>query len=80
MKTTRNISDVELIFPPPALCTDNGVMIAWAAVEKFNLGVSDVIDGPDVHPRWPMGQAISEYGPKLENMLKLLKKQDRFNA
>jgi hypothetical protein len=34
-----------LIFPPPALCTDNGVMVAWAGIEKINLGISDSIDG-----------------------------------
>ena len=24
--------------PPPRLCTDNGVMVAWAAVEELRLG------------------------------------------
>ena len=28
----------KLIFPPPQLCTDNGVMAAWAGIEKLNLG------------------------------------------
>lgn len=26
---------LELVCPPPRLCTDNGVMIAWAGVERF---------------------------------------------
>lgn len=25
-----------LIVPPPRLCTDNGIMIAWNGIEKFN--------------------------------------------
>jgi len=29
---------MKLIFPPPALCTDNGVMAAWAGIEKLNAG------------------------------------------
>lgn len=33
-----------LIFPPPPLCTDNGVMSAWAGVERLLLGGSDLID------------------------------------
>ena len=27
-----------LIIPPPALCTDNGAMIAWAGAERLALG------------------------------------------
>ena len=33
-----------LVVPHPRLCTDNGVMVAWAAVEKAQLGFSDVVD------------------------------------
>ena len=32
------IKTMKLIFPPPQLCTDNGVMAAWAGIEKLNLG------------------------------------------
>jgi hypothetical protein len=63
-----------VVFPPPALCTDNGVMVAWAAIEKLNLGISDSIAGHDVFPRWPIGQPILEYGAELENMLRPVKK------
>lgn len=43
----------ELIVPPPALCTDNGAMVAWAGAERFALGA---LDGFDVaaRPRWPL--------------------------
>ena len=37
-----------LIMPPPALCTDNGAMIAWAGAERLALGL---IDGMDAAPR-----------------------------
>lgn len=42
-----------LVVPPPRLCTDNGVMVAWAAIEKLRLGFSDVIEEQDVFARWP---------------------------
>lgn len=44
---------VMLTVPPPSLCTDNGVMIAWAGAERLALGLSDALD---VAPRarWPL--------------------------
>src|SRR5271163_2497383 len=44
-----------LVAPPPALCTDNGAMIAWAGAERLALGLTD---GLDVAPRarWPLDQ------------------------
>jgi len=41
--------DVELFCPPPSLCTDNGVMIAWAAHELQKYGVMP--EGYDVIAR-----------------------------
>lgn len=44
-----------LIFaaPPIRLCTDNGVMIAWAGLERFQKGfVTDLDFKP--RPRWPL--------------------------
>ena len=34
----------ELVCPPLELCTDNGVMIAWAGVEKLRLGTGFAYD------------------------------------
>lgn len=48
----------KLVVPPPRLCTDNGVMVAWAAIEKLKEGYSDVIEGQDVLARWPLGQPV----------------------
>jgi N6-L-threonylcarbamoyladenine synthase len=33
-----------LIIPPPALCTDNGAMIAWAGAERLSVGLTDTMD------------------------------------
>jgi N6-L-threonylcarbamoyladenine synthase len=40
-----------LIIPPPALCTDNGAMIAWAGAERLALGITDGMDAPP-RARW----------------------------
>ena len=43
----------DLIAPPPALCTDNAAMIAWAGLERYRLGADDPLDFP-ARPRWPL--------------------------
>ena len=49
---------MKLIFPPVKLCTDNGVMAAWAGIEKFNLGISNNKEGQEVLAKWPLGVPI----------------------
>lgn len=44
--------------PPPKLCTDNGVMVAWAGMERFRLGLIDPLDSP-ARPRWPLEEVRS---------------------
>ena len=44
---------LDFVAPPPALCTDNGAMIAWAGLERLRLGLTDALDAP-VRPRWPL--------------------------
>jgi N6-L-threonylcarbamoyladenine synthase len=50
--------------PPPALCTDNGAMIAWAGAERLAL---DLVDTMDASPRarWRLDE--SENSPQLAN-------------
>jgi N6-L-threonylcarbamoyladenine synthase len=43
----------ELIIPPPALCTDNGAMIAWAGAERLALGAVGGLAFA-ARPRWPL--------------------------
>jgi N6-L-threonylcarbamoyladenine synthase len=40
-----------LIIPPPALCTDNGAMIAWAGAERLAIGLTDTMDAAP-RARW----------------------------
>ena len=47
---TKGFSQVA---PPPALCTDNGAMIAWAGVERLRLGLTDGLDIA-ARARWPL--------------------------
>ena len=39
--------------PPPALCTDNGAMVAWAGIERLRAGLRDGLDAP-ARARWPL--------------------------
>jgi hypothetical protein len=57
--TQEEVKTIPLIFPPPKLCTDNGVMIAWAGVEKLLLGISNGIEDQEPLPRWPLGIPIT---------------------
>jgi N6-L-threonylcarbamoyladenine synthase len=45
------------VVPPLELCTDNAVMIAWAGVERLQLGLTDSL-GFKPRPRWPLDQAV----------------------
>lgn len=46
---------VRLVAPPPALCTDNGAMIAYAGLERLEAGHRDGMDVP-VRARWPLDE------------------------
>ena len=46
-----------LVVPPPRLCTDNGVMVGWAAVEAIRAGTSHAPEEQGVRARWPLGRA-----------------------
>ncbi len=45
------------VFPDPSLCTDNGAMVAWAAVERIGCGLEP---GPlPVRARWPLDDSAA---------------------
>ena len=48
-------SGTVLVAPPPALCTDNGAMIAWAGAERLALGLTDSLDTAP-RARWPLDE------------------------
>lgn len=59
---------LQLVSPPPSLCTDNGVMIAWTGIEHFVAGrfedppAADESDDMqyELRPRWPLGEEYSK--------------------
>jgi N6-L-threonylcarbamoyladenine synthase len=44
---------LSFLAPPKELCTDNGAMIAWAGLERFQKGYMDGLDFKP-RPRWPL--------------------------
>src|SRR5271154_3261865 len=46
---------ITLVAPPPALCTDNGAMIAWAGAERLALGLTDSL-ATAPRARWPLAE------------------------
>ena len=42
-----------LTVPAPELCTDNGVMVAWAGIERLRMGLTDALDVA-ARARWPL--------------------------
>lgn len=60
----REIAEAEgaqLIVPPMALCTDNGVMVAWAGAERLALGGKDPLSVM-ARARWPLDDADMKIG------------------
>ncbi len=46
----------EMKVPPPKLCTDNAAMVAWAGIERAQLGLFDPLN-VTARARWPLCEA-----------------------
>ncbi|EAU91347.1 glycoprotease [Coprinopsis cinerea okayama7 len=50
---------IQAVFPPPNLCTDNAVMIAWASMHRFLAGESDSYD-LNLRAKWSIEDLASK--------------------
>ena len=55
LKNLAEKNDLEFAAPPIRFCTDNGVMVAWAGLERFRLGYTSPLDFKP-RPRWPLDE------------------------
>lgn len=53
LETCAQKKSIGLVTPPINLCTDNGAMIAWAGMERLQLGLVGSLDFAP-RPRWPL--------------------------
>ncbi|XP_061464207.1 tRNA N6-adenosine threonylcarbamoyltransferase, mitochondrial [Rhineura floridana] len=62
LQIVTDATDFTLLCPPPRLCTDNGVMIAWNGIERLcaGLGVLYTTEGIRYEPKAPLGTDISD--------------------
>ncbi|XP_009333250.1 PREDICTED: probable tRNA N6-adenosine threonylcarbamoyltransferase, mitochondrial isoform X2 [Pygoscelis adeliae] len=62
LQTLADANHFAFLCPPPRLCTDNGVMIAWNGIERLRagLGVLHSTDGIRYEPKAPLGIDISK--------------------
>ena len=58
LETVARQAGTVLVMPPPALCTDNGAMIAWAGAERLALGLTDGMDSAP-RARWLLDANVS---------------------
>jgi N6-L-threonylcarbamoyladenine synthase len=56
LRLTTDDAGARLVIPPIPLCTDNGVMVAWAGAERLALGDADGFDAT-AKARWPLDSA-----------------------
>ncbi len=71
--------DIECFFPPARLCTDNGAMIAWAAVERLRAGHDfDNVDEAKPIPKWPLAQRASAF-PTVKQHREVQRLRSRLN-
>ncbi|KAM6175160.1 tRNA N6-adenosine threonylcarbamoyltransferase, mitochondrial [Erethizon dorsatum] len=62
LEIVTDATQCTLLCPPPRLCTDNGVMIAWNGIERLRAGLSILhdVEGIRYEPKCPLGIDISK--------------------
>lgn len=62
LEIVADATQCTLLCPPPRLCTDNGVMIAWNGIERLRAGLGILHDVEDIRyePKCPLGVDISK--------------------
>ncbi|MGD9503069.1 MAG: tRNA (adenosine(37)-N6)-threonylcarbamoyltransferase complex transferase subunit TsaD [Methyloceanibacter sp.] len=53
LETLAAAQGFSLVVPPPELCSDNAVMVAWAGAMRLARGLADDLKAP-VRARWPL--------------------------
>jgi len=61
MLDARGFSHIKVAFPPPSLCTDNALMIAWAGMEMYTSGYQSTFDITPIR-KWSMDQRAEDGG------------------
>jgi N6-L-threonylcarbamoyladenine synthase len=56
----------KMLVPPPALCTDQGAMSAWAGVERLMVASSDDPTDQQVHARFPFAAAAADWSSSMK--------------
>ncbi|CAH6791603.1 Osgepl1 [Phodopus roborovskii] len=62
LEIVANATQCTFLCPPPRLCTDNGIMIAWNGIERLRAGLGILHDVKDIRyePKCPLGVDISK--------------------
>lgn len=61
MLDARGYAHIKAIFPPPSLCTDNALMVAWAGMEMYTAGYQSTIDISPIR-KWSMDPRAEDGG------------------
>lgn len=84
MEAVAAAAGLPLVCPAPELCTDNGVMVAWAAHERLDAGVARLprpegMPDPapegwvDCRPRWPLAAETAAFRAELGSSARWVK-------
>lgn len=61
MLDARGFSHIRVSFPPPSLCTDNALMIAWAGMEMYTAGYTSSLAITPIR-KWSMDPRAEDGG------------------